>query len=807
MQQFRDGRRRGTHAALLAAPMKQLPRQILQHLRNDRRAALAVGIAILANLIVLVAYVWSRGGQTTDVTVLVIGNDAGVAVDGKFGWAVANVEGAPAAGGVVLTLSDTTSLPSLPSPRGIASVRVVDHNDGRVLFEDDFSDGLSPEWQTSEGLIVQDGVVGSRGDAQLALTGREWKDFAVSVEYRNVQSAQIIMRARDDGYGVVATVRPFHWNEDVSKWISIRAGRPTSTSAGAPIKLDRTESLKSLLAMVTRPYPYALLFLMVGGLGVALARLVPTSTYRDMGAWVPRISVSYTVAVLMFLVFAIVLRFNLAYRDHMPFVPDSIAYIFQAKIFASGHLTADPPPVKGAFDFFVPAPFALTDTAWAAQYPFAHPLMLAFGQIIGAPWLIPPLLAAGSAGLIFLVGRRVHSDRVGLIAAILLATSPFFIMNASDLMSHNTAGFFLLASLACLMRIDRRPLLFGALAGLGFGLLLNTRPLTALALAPPFGAYLLLQFLPRDDRLKAAKGLAAFVAVAGAMALLFLGWNYRITGDVFQTGYQATGVTFFPTDASGTSGGGVGNALGLGGSHQGSIGIQNERIQMGLLLLVLHGWPQFIGIGFSLLPFLFGTRKVQDWFFLACAVTTTGAWVGYESTGVMYGPRYWYEAMPFLILLAARGADRAVDLLSGAVTSIRERDLLTTEREAWAGRVVVYGFVGVLVLVSVYGWLLGQRTTWDADLVPNKASAMCCVLGLDDRIYRMVQEQDVHDALVLVDPCDNNFVCYGSVFWRNNPTLDGDVVYAKDIPGGGRRSSTRIPGVPSTWRRTWSTPS
>ncbi|MBI5288413.1 MAG: glycosyltransferase family 39 protein [Chloroflexi bacterium] len=762
--------------------MKHLPRQTLQHLRNDRRAALAVGIAILANLIVLVAYVWSRGGQTTDVTVLMIGNDAGIAVDGKFAWAVADVEGAPAAGGVLLTLSDTTSLPSLPGPRGITSVQVLDHNDGRVLFEDDFAGGPSPEWRISGDLIVQDGVVGSRGDAQMALTGRDWKDYAVHVKYRNVQSAQIIMRARDDGYGIVATVRPFHWNEDVSKWVSLEAGRSGSAGVGVPIRLARAESMKSLVAMVTRPYPYLLLLVLVGAFGVAVVRLLPSAIVRQADMLVPRASVSYVVAALMFVVFAVVLRFNVLYRDHMPYVPDSIAYIFQAKIFASGHLTADPPPVRGAFDFFVPAPFALTDSTWAAQYPFAHPLMLAFGQIFGAPWIIPPMLAAASAGLIFLVGRRVYNDRAGLIAAILLATSPFFIMNASDLMSHNTAGFFLLTSLACLMRFDRKPIIFGALAGLGFGLLLNTRPLTALALTPPFGAYLLLQLLPREDRLKCAKGLAAFVAAAAVFALLFLGWNYRITGDAFQTGYQATGVTFFPTDSGGTSSGGVGNALGLGGSHQGSIGIKNERIKMGLKLMVLHGWPQFIGIGLSLLPFLLGTRKIQDWFFLACAATTTGAWVGYESTGVMYGPRYWYEAMPFLILLAARGADRAADLLSSTVTSIRAGDLVSEEREAWAGRVLVYGFVGVLVLVSVYGWLLGQRTTWDADLVPNNASAMCCVLGLDDRIHRMVQEQDVHDALVLVDPCDNNFVCYGSVFWRNNPTLDGDIVYAKDIP-------------------------
>ena len=102
------------------------------------------------------------------------------------------------------------------------------------------------------------------------------------------------------------------------------------------------------------------------------------------------------------------------------------------------------------FDFFVPAPFSLTETTWATQYPFGHPMMLAFGEVFGAPWLIPPLLAAASAALIFVVGRQVYNQRVAIIAAVLLATSPFFIMNASNFMSHNTAGFFLLASLAAL---------------------------------------------------------------------------------------------------------------------------------------------------------------------------------------------------------------------------------------------------------------------------------------------------------------------------------------------------------------------
>jgi hypothetical protein len=785
---------------MLAALMNRLLRQIPQLLRADRRAALAVAIAVLVNVVIAAAYVWSRGGQTTEVTVVAIGDDVGVVIDGDVTWIRPDVAGVPPSGGIVLTLADTTTVPSLPTPRGIASVVVRDQADGTVLFEDDFADGPSPDWELAGGVIVGDGVVGSRGDARLTLAGRDWQDYAVTVRYQNVQSGQIIVRARNDGYGAVATVRPFHWNEDFSKWLSITAGRPGATSAGVDIELDRVQSMKSMLAMLTRPYPYVLLLALAGLLVVGLLRWVPLpERLAGFGAG-PGARLEYVAGGVAFLTFAIILRFYLASLDNMPYVPDSIAYIFQAKIFASGRLTAAPPPVEGAFDFFVPAPFSLTDSTWAAQYPFAHPLALAAGQVFNAPWVIPPLFAAGSVALMFFSGRRLYGDLAGLVAAVLLATSPLFIMNASDFMSHNTAGFFLLASLACLLRVDRRPVLFGALAGLGFGLLLNTRPLTALALTPPFGAYLLYRLLSADERVRMAKALAAFAAVAGVMALLFLGWNYTITGDAFRTGYQATGVTFFPADGASTPGGGGGgdsgitDALGIGGSHAGSIGIQNERIQLGLLLLVLDGWPQFIGLAFSLLPFLLGTRKFEDWFFLASAVAAAGVWVAYESTGVMYGPRYWYEAMPFLLLLAVRGADRLAVLLSSAAAAVREGDLRAADRREWTGRAVVYGFMAVLIVLSVWGWLLGQRTTWDADLVPNRASATCCLLGLDDRIYRLVEEQDLHNALVLVDPCDNNFVCYGSVFWRNNPTLDGDVVYVKDIPGKRQEILGAYPG-------------
>ena len=40
---------------------------------------------------------------------------------------------------------------------------------------------------------------------------------------------------------------------------------------------------------------------------------------------------------------------------------------------------------------------------------------------------------------------------------------------------------------------------------------------------------------------------------------------------------------------------------------------------------------------------------------------------------------------------------------------------------------------------------------------------------------------NLHDALVMVKPC-NNWQCYGTVFWKNAPAFDGDVVYARAVP-------------------------
>ena len=90
---------------------------------------------------------------------------------------------------------------------------------------------------------------------------------------------------------------------------------------------------------------------------------------------------------------------------------------------------------------------------------------------------------------------------------------------------------------------------------------------------------------PQDGRRLAAQHLGAFVAGAiltGAIGYLL--YNLAITGDALQAPYAA--------GADPTS------QLGFKGGHTLAVGLRNEQAQMQSLLLVLNGWPRYVGVMF-----------------------------------------------------------------------------------------------------------------------------------------------------------------------------------------------------------------
>jgi len=753
-------------------------------------------IAVIVNAVLLAAWVWSRPGMTTHVRFEASGTQFTVWVDGRQ-QGQANFA-APRTGQVELTLEDADEVPSLPQPRGLERVRVTDLSTGVVLFDGRF-DRLPVEGaqvvtsgfgltSPASKVDAKHGVLAAHhGNAIVRVGDDGWRDYRVDVTYRNMTTGIVRVRADGSGSGVEFGFRPFRHLDN--RLTLFDKGQTVTNQLNAPIEASGIEVVRSMTRMLLRPYPY-LAAIGVAALGlVVAATLLPASPRawarpslmeRAGGRlwWLPALAVAVFA-------FGVTLFLNYDYGAHMPHVPDEISYLFQSKIFAAGHLTAPPPKVVESFQLGNPPLIVINDGKWASLYPFAHPLVLAVGQVLGAVWLIPPLLGAGCVLFVFAIGWRVGNARTGLLAAALLAMSPLFLMTASNFMSHNTAAFFLLASIFLLTltaegadeagvasngrmawsSARKRTVWYPLLAGLAFGLLLNTRQLSGAAAAVPFGLLLLTFPLPRGRRLTGVVQIAAFAAGAAALLCCYFGYKWATAGDPFASEQIQAGE----------------NAIGFGGLHSVRAGIENEQTQLAFLLLVLNNWPLTLGLGLALLPFALGTRSRWDWFFLLLVVFLWGAYTLYFTNGLMHGPRYWYETTPLLMLLMARGADAAAVLLASVASGVRERLGASPLGRTWAGVVVVYGLVLAVAIPASNDWLRGSGGDFKTDTVPHNAKELRGFNGIDDRLITLIDDARPKNALVIMDNCPG-WQCYGNVYWRNSPWLDGDVIYARDIP-------------------------
>jgi 4-amino-4-deoxy-L-arabinose transferase-like glycosyltransferase len=454
--------------------------------------------------------------------------------------------------------------------------------------------------------------------------------------------------------------------------------------------------------------------------------------------------------------------------DAMPHVPESVGYVFQAKLFASFRTAADVPPVLRSFSFSDPSPIQAMDGHWFSQYPFGHPLFLAFGQLFRAMWLVPPVLGSASVFLIYRVGHHVYGAAVGVLAALLLFFSPFFQMTASNFMSHNTAVFALLLCLLLYVRPTKRRILSLCVSGVLLGLLFNIRPLTAVAFMPALGGLMTYEFLRRpDDRATLLREYAAFASGSVLLLLAYFLYNQVTTGDFLTSGYALTDT--YSDDS-----------FGFGGGHSVALGLQNLQQLLAFMLLVANGWPVAVGLSIAALPFILGTRHRWDYFLAGSVLSLAVAVILYRNAAVMHGPRFWYETMPFLMLLTARGVD-----------SLREASITAAD---WFARrvgrapqvtsggvvgVVLFGLIAGLIAFSAYGWMIGRRDAWSGiPSTPQKMSMLEGFNSADRRLLDRADEMDLENALVLVEDC-THWWCYGSVFWTNSPDLDGDIVWAE----------------------------
>ena len=345
--------------------------------------------------------------------------------------------------------------------------------------------------------------------------------------------------------------------------------------------------------------------------------------------------------------------------EHMPHIEDEIAYVWQAQAIAGGHLTVPSPPDHKSFLI----PFVVDYQGQRfGKYPLGWPALLAVGERLGVRDFINPLLAGLAVWLTYLLGKRTLGETVGLLAAGLTITSPFFLMNSGSLLSH-PFGLVLSAAfaLAWLDAFWDRPSPLSAAtsrwlptitAGLSLGVLALTRPLTAVAVGLPFGIHAM-YLLVRSDWATRRRLLALGTIALSLGGLIFV-WQYAVTGDPFLNPYTL----WWPYDK-------IGFGPGYGVMPQGhnlNLAYINTRFSLWVGEYDLFGWAQFsyIFLPFGVLALLpnrrTGRRFSRSGILLASIIPSLvllymAYWIGSS----LFGPRYYYESLYSLTLLSAAG--------------------------------------------------------------------------------------------------------------------------------------------------------
>jgi hypothetical protein len=339
--------------------------------------------------------------------------------------------------------------------------------------------------------------------------------------------------------------------------------------------------------------------------------------------------------------------------DAKPLFIDEIIQVYQARLLADGKL-AD---VVGPFpEFFSALNVVTAGDRQFGQFPPGGPAHLLLGVLIGAPWIITPLLGGAAVYVFAVLVRRLESERaVALGAILLLAFSPFMIFMSASHMNHVPTMLWVLIAWLAGVRLTSQNgtmALWAGTLGLAIGVAGTIRPVDAVAMAAPV---LVLWVLALRRKEQPWRELLAFAAGATVPALLLLAYNAATTGSPLLFGYELLW--------------GKSHSLGFHESPWGTAHSPSRGLELlSLYALRLQSYL-FESPTPSLLPVIAAlavTRRVTrtDAAILWAVVLLGGAYFAYWHDGFYLGPRFFFVLVPALALFAAR-APRALGEFTG----------------------------------------------------------------------------------------------------------------------------------------------
>ena len=255
-------------------------------------------------------------------------------------------------------------------------------------------------------------------------------------------------------------------------------------------------------------------------------------TLRRLGGWLLSLPRWSFVALAAGTMFAVANAISWGIFEHIPHIQDSIAQVFQARIFATGRIFLPAPAFPDFFDYthiinvgaqtghpatgFEVAGWPGPLGRWYSQYTFMHPLVLLPFVRLGIPWLANPLLGALTVGATYFLGRELYDETTARLGAGLMVASPFVFNMSAEFMNHSSALLFVTLFLLFYFRTLREAKLRQAIAaGACWGMAANVRGFSSVALGLPFVGYAVYR-LVREPR----RYLGCFAAMLVCAAVL-----------------------------------------------------------------------------------------------------------------------------------------------------------------------------------------------------------------------------------------------------------------------------------------------
>ena len=431
--------------------------------------------------------------------------------------------------------------------------------------------------------------------------------------------------------------------------------------------------------------------------------------------------------------------------EGLPHSPDSVVYLLQAAWLLDGSLWGE----VAAFQDTLTVPFTYIDgERWLAHYPPGWPALLALGLAAGLPWLVAPLLGGLYVVLMYLTGRELDGPTLGLSAATLALVSPMARLIFGSMLSHAAAATLLLAAF-WLVLVARRCTSWpaAALAGVGVGLAFGIRPLSAVAIAVPLGALLVLDLLGSREGRGARASILSFLAGSLAAAAPTFLANHLITGRAIAFPYTLVGGPMYFQDN-----------IPFGIRNLDTLLVHTGSNLFGWGWSWVHG-PGVIALAFAFicLPFVLRRARPTDLLMATMVACILVAHLGTRGHGLHgFGPRYYFEAFALFFLLTARGFSELARMGRGF-------DLTEKRTPALAA---VFLFLGLNLSAAA--------------VLPHRLGLYRAYNGVDSSLQQQVEEARLDRALIVMPVGDWRGWAMASRMMK--PDRDADLLFIQTRP-------------------------